>query len=347
MDIPIDHVLSELHKVQGAKVGQTHTFILCPFHHEKTPSGRIFHNPMRHNVGRFKCYGCGRTASWNEVAELLGLEPVGTQKDRPKELDVPKTNTALYEHALLPPKKPVKPVKDGETEYEDLFFDLNDYNATKVGLKDNLWRGYDIDFLRQVVKARILYSEEYERFYVWLPVHVNRRLKGYIKAQLVKPKSKKVPSYMNASGSWSLTHGLFPFDPAIKLMKSLGLKTVILVEGPRDALRLIRAGIPAMSMLGTHSWSNQKTRLLEFAGVERLVLFLDGDAAGKNATRFLRTGYRVATDTIKAINPLGDTFDLKIVRLWNARIPDDHPEPKLDPGNVPERFLNKLKRLLV
>ncbi len=102
-----------------------------------------------------------------------------------------------------------------------------------------------------------------------------------------------------------------------------------------------------MSMLGTQSWSNQKSRLLEFAGVTRLVLFLDGDDAGRNATRFLRTGFRLTTDEQPSITPLVEIFDLKVVRLWNAKIPKDHPEPKLDPGNVPDRFLTNLRRLLV
>jgi hypothetical protein len=325
-------------------MGQTHSFILCPFHGEKTASGRIFHNPLRHGIGRFKCYGCGRTARWNEVAELLGVDKWGDSKDRPAELDVPKTNTNLYKNSLLPVKTTSKS-EPGE-HVPDQFFDLDEYNSAKIGLKQNLWRGYPIDFLRKVIGVRILYSGKFERFYVWLPVFVNRRLKGHIKAQAHKPKSKKIPSYLNASGAWSLTHGLFPFDPAIKLMRELGISTLILVEGPRDALRLMQAGIPAMSMLGTQSWSNQKTRLLEFAGVHRLVLFLDGDDAGKNATRFLRTGYRLVSDPEVTIRPLGETFDLKIIRLWNAKIPEDHPEPKLDPGNVPDRFLNKLKRLL-
>jgi hypothetical protein len=277
----------------------------------------------------------------------LGIAKWGTGKDKPVELEVPKTNEAMYHNTLLPSKKVTS------RKGTDTFFDLDSYNASKIGLKRNMWRGYHIDFLRDQIGSKIVYSETltesgdtYGRFYIWLPVHVNRKLKGYIRAQTTKPTNKKFPSYLNAPGSWSLTHGLFPFDPAIRLMKSLGLTTIILVEGPRDALRLIQAGIPAMSMLGTQSWSDQKTRLLEFAGVTRLVLFLDGDEAGKNATRFLTTGYRVKTDTAAAIKPLGDTFELKVLRLWNVEVPPGHPESSLDPGNVPDIYLNKLTRLL-
>ncbi len=236
--VTIDHVLSELQKVPGAKIGQTHSFILCPFHHEKTPSGRIFHNPLRHNVGRFKCYGCGHTASWNELAKELGLETWNASpKDRPVERDVPKQNLTLYQNTLLPDPKGKKVAGDGEEDPPDHLFDLTGQNATKIGLKNRSWRGYDIDFLREEIGCKILYSGKFERFYMWLPVSVNRRIRGHIKAQLDKPKSKKIPSYLNQSGAWSLTHGLFPFDPTVRLMRQSGLSTVILVEGPRDSLR--------------------------------------------------------------------------------------------------------------
>src|SRR5690606_7832235 len=88
---------------------------------------------------------------------------------------------------------------------------------------------------------------------LWLPVKVNNQTKGYIKARLKKQEG--MTSYINAPGKWSLTYGLFPYDYAVDVMAQLDLSTMALVEGPRDALRLLSEGIPACAMLGTQSWS--------------------------------------------------------------------------------------------
>jgi DNA primase len=132
---------------------------------------------------------------------------------------------------------------------------------------------------------------------------------------------------------WSLTHGLFPFDTAVKLMQDKGLTTMVLVEGPRDALRLIQMGIPACSILGTHSWSDNKRRLLEFAGVTRLITMFDGDEAGYKAHLLVRENVQ-------------KTFDYSAVKLWKYPIPEGHPEDKLDPGNCPKPMLVRLKKQL-
>lgn len=338
MTVPIEHVLGELQKLSGAKHGSKFTMILCPYHGEKTPSGRILHDYSRNGIGRFKCYGCGASKSWNELAVTLGLEQAGKKLGLTAGGEAPKLNIDLHKNKLLPvPRKTLKAGSDDE----ELYFDLDEYNAKKAGIKDDTWRGFPIDFLSESIGAKILFK--WNKFYLWLPVRVNRKLKGYINAQIVKPKDKKVPSYINASGPWSLTHGLFPFDSAIKLMSSKDLSTVVLVEGPRDALRLLHAGIPAVCILGTQSWSDSKARLLEFAGVSTIILLMDGDEAGKRATRFLTTGKRELEQVNK---PLRDSFVVKIIRLWNISIPEGFPESSYDPGNMPDKFLSKLNKLL-
>ncbi len=63
---------------------------------------------------------------------------------------------------------------------------------------------------------------------------------------------------------------------------------------------------------------------------------LDGDDAGKKATRFLRTGKRTP-DAEQTITPLKDMFQLRVVKLWNLEVPEGDESP--DPGNLDESTL--------
>ena len=309
------------------KPGPNSTFILCPFHSEKTPSARVFHNN-----GFFKCYGCGASKPYSEWAHLLGLEKMG-KNGFPKSGDIPTTPEHRFLDALFSEKKSLTNQRELE------LLPLDDPLAKRIGLSRR-WRGFSIDFLDSI-GAKIAFDVDSRRHYVWLPVYVKTKLKGHILAQIKKPTSKEIPSYLNASGSWSLKYGLFPFDSAISLMREKNLSTIVVVEGPRDALRLLSLGYPAVSMLGTHSWTDVKSRTLEIAGVDQVVLMLDGDKAGRLATRFLKTGKRTPTAE-PTIKPLREFFKLRTVRLWNIDVSDDHSEDKYDPGNLPEDMLCKI-----
>jgi 5S rRNA maturation endonuclease (ribonuclease M5) len=210
-----------------------------------------------------------------------------------------------------------------------------------------VWRHIKTDLLmRFEAKQCKVWSEEYQAWgatMMYLPCHINGELVGYIKARLEKHDTK--PSYINASGKWSKTHGLFPFDYAVKVMKRKKSSTMILVEGPRDALRLLQMGIPAMCILGTQSFSQNKAKLLELAGITRVVLFFDGDEAGIKAT--------------EKVKPIVESMlAVRVLKLWSMKGSPwkkvkDAPKPKdaakklglslWDPGNVDKAILKKIK----
>jgi len=332
-----DIILGEISRIPGVKPKGRYSMILCPFHNEKTPSGRIRHDPSRPGFGSFKCYGCRKTASWNELAATLGLQQVGRSHVKITEADVPKTSTHRYEEEFFDEN-------DAPSIADLKFYPLQGKRAESLGVAKE-WRGFSSEFLAEFIEAKLSYHVDRDRYYVFLPVYIKGVLEGFINAQLFKPKTKDVPSYLNAPGIWSLKKGLFPFDSAIKLMKSKGLKSVVLVEGPRDALRLLRKGIPAMAILGTHSWSSTKSRCLEFSGVERLILMMDGDAAGKAATTLLKTGVD-SYGNKQDFKPLPQMFDIKTIKLWTL---DDEQgeEGKFDPGNCPEWVLDSIEESLL
>lgn len=333
-----DLVKSEISKLPSIKrSGSSYTFILCPYHQEKTPSGRILHHPDGRGMGNFKCYSCGQTASWNELARVLGLQTYGKAAARQDSLQVPKSNLDDYDSKFLGGLDPA---------HEDLkLYDLSNEKAIlRSGLNPtNKWRGFRLDFLKSL-DIKLAKVVDTGRYYLYLPITIRGDTKGYIKAQLQKPKNKEIPSYINSKGGWSLKYGLFPYDQAVALMKEKSLSTIVLVEGPRDALRLIRFSIPAVCIMGTHSWSKSKLRQLEFSGASRIVLMMDGDKAGRAATRLIQTGKDPNGNQRTA--RLDSIFTVKVVRLWNADKMSGSNETKYDPGNCPTDYLVKVKNLL-
>ncbi len=322
----LQFVLDQLAQYSGTKITQSgYTFVLCPFHAESTPSGRVFHGATTKSPGYFKCYGCSARGTWDDVAPKLGLKPFKHQKPADEFLNM----------SLLSAEIPVD--DDGFVQEE---MKLDELPEGKV------WRGIKTSLLTKLgaKKCRVKHPEHgWLKTKVYLPVFINKELRGYIKARLTK--SADYPSYINAKGSWSKTHGLFPFDFAISMAKRLRVRTIVLVEGPRDALRLLQLGIPAVCILGTQSWSDTKSKLLELAGITRIILMMDGDCAGIAATTMLDKALRAM-------------FKVTIFRLWAiADSPyhdfEDEDEPSKaakaagvslwDPGSVPLKVLEAVK----
>lgn len=252
----LQHVLSQLDSYSGTIKRQTESsFVLCPYHNERTASGRIFHSSSSKSPGFFRCYGCGRTAKWDEVAPLLGLKPL--QWSKPDE---------QFAAPLLR--------KRSDKDQENREMILEDLPDNKV------WRSIPTSFLREVGcrKGHFYYpdSDVHGKAWVYMPVLMNGELRGFSRGRTRKEKDK--PSYINSSGGWTKDYGLFPYDYA----KALASKKryVILVEGQRDALRLLMNGIPAVAIMGTQSWSERKSRMIELMGVDFAVLMMDGDDAG-------------------------------------------------------------------
>jgi len=214
--------------------------------------------------------------------------------------------------------------------------------------RGKIWREIKTNFLISIgAKFAFKYLEDYQRWsskFIWLPVYVGGDLKGYIKARLRKDPTGKMPSYLNKKGPWSKRTGLFPFDSAINLMNELDSSTMVLVEGPRDALRLLSYGIPCMALLGTTSWTMFKPELLELHGVKRVIVMMDGDDAGIKASKLI-------------IPDLKKLLEVKRIKLWDIEDSPYHEYRKLkteeekkayksnlwDPGNCPEWILDWIK----
>jgi len=308
----LSFVRSQLNAYSGPKKQLSDSvLVVCPYHADTDPSARIWHSDASKSPGYFRCYGCGKHAKWDEVAPLLGLQP----------FKAPKPQDEYTRDLNLKPLSEDSEEDDGKGELQI----IGDIPPKKV------WRNIPTSLLIDLggKMCNVYYSEsDYTtEHFIYLPVVVRKRLRGYIRARMKKVKDK--PSYLNSAGKWGHKYGLFPLDYAIALMQKLGLTTMVLVEGPRDALRLLKFGIPAVAILGTQSWSETKTKMLELSGVETVVLVFDADAAGKKATQMIKG----------AVNMMLNTKVFKIPESPEG-------EEDWDPGNCPVEVIHDLKRRL-
>jgi DNA primase len=290
----------------GAKRNGEWLLIRCPFHNDHNPSLSVRMTPPAQGV--FKCFSCGAKGGFKKLAEKLGLD-----------LNAAATPDLFPdEYAGM-----FQAVSDQDDEVVTTTYPLNARNAEKLGITKG-WRGFDLDFLRDVVRARVI-----NRYMLYFPVLMNGEEVGYVQARVAKQEG--YPSYLNKKGTWSKDKGLLLFDQALAIAKEHAgghgsSLTVILTEGPRDPMRLIRdAHLPAIAILGTQSWSEAKLRKLVLAGVENLILCMDGDDAGRQASEMIT----------ESSDGYVNIHDFKLYE-W---------EGEYDPGNMPVKLVNRLKKL--
>jgi 5S rRNA maturation endonuclease (ribonuclease M5) len=277
------------------------------------------------------------------LAETLGLRKYSNKK---KEAD-DYIDPAKYRKGLMDSEDEEGSEEGFEKDYADLeFFDF----------QTDEWRGVPTSFLDKL-GCKFAFKQWNDSFYVFMPVLIKGVMQGYVKAELEKPEPvqkwnpklrehymQTPPSYVNAPGKWSKEYGLLFYDYAVKLMESKGLSTLVLCEGPRDAIRLLRNGIPAIAVLGAGNWNEKKRYQLDRTKAENLILFMDGDDAGKAATKTIYKDVK-------------DYFSTKYMSLWKYAHPvlKKNGKPKKDadgkvimqdqwdPGNCPKRFIRQVK----
>lgn len=309
-------ILTEIDRIPGEKkYSGDNIFIVCPFHADTDPSASVYigHDKTRAPLGFMYCHGCGKKAHWNQLADKLGLTRIADHQFQDIYV-TPSTHPDLLAEELT------------LSQYLRREYPKNmivEYSATAE------WRGTSGKLLRRI-GCMSMYDAKRINTFIVLPIYVQGRLVGSITAR--KKRIPGQPSYFNSTGpvpNWSKRYGLFPYDYALRVASKYKRKPLILVEGPRDALRLLSYRIPAVAMLGVSSWSNTKRDLL-LAATSQIILMMDGDLAGQAATE------RLGEDLSRFIEP--DVYDLSITAEEEGR--------KIDPGNMPESIIEDLLRHL-
>lgn len=262
----------------------------CPQGHDRKSASLL----IRRADGAFICFGCGiKGRNWNHLQRYIpGIE--------------------LIPDAELP--------DDSDLAADVLRKRLaQDSNRVELPWDTEPWVGGYRHVRQQVLQrigARKWFDGINRCWRILLPITEERTLVNWTSRRLDESKEHR---YRNHPGI-SVKHQVFPFD----YVANMNPTTVVVVEGPYDALRLVNYGIPALAILGTKNWDFHKVGLISRVGfVGRVILALDNDTGG-NAAR------------------LGIAMDLKQV----FEVDHFFPPPELDPGDMPKQALDQLARLI-
>jgi len=302
-------MLTQVQRARPIKSTNQGVMIRCPFHPDKTPSLSInLVHGSKKPPGLWFCFGCGERGLWNKLAKKLGWPLVDeAAASRVSEFHGRKADPRLLS-------------TDNLHEETVRHFDLDFVEPWPV---DRKWRGFPGGYLN-AVGCELAVDTRRKVECALLPVSVGGEPVGYVKANLAKVRNEL--SYVNSPGTWSQKQGLLGYDLAAKLIAA-GATTVYVVEGPRDALRLLYYGVPAVAVLGAKVWSSAKRDLVLALGATHVVIFFDADTAGITATNMLRRSFAGFTQV---------TF-VNVKRL-EAQAVKDKLVPKgtkLDAANLP------------
>jgi hypothetical protein len=306
----VERQLALLGPQWGLKEQDEFSWIRCPYHNpnERTPSLRInlvdkVTDKGTFSVGSSKCYGCGIfVPSWKSLADKLQLDGMSPENSNDYGTIISDDlRRAVMDQKSIPPLDMSK---------------MLPWNPNED------WRTVSGATMK-AIGAKLMFDEnpKVERMMVYLPCIVNGEHIGGIKAN-IKKKGKR--NYFNTPGDWVKENGLYMFDYTKKMLRRGKLKTLMLVEGPRDTARSVQYQIPAVGILGTGNWSEGKAELILSLGVKRLIIGLDPDTPGKAAAAKVFAS-------------------LKNDIAWIKRYP--FPDG-VDPGNMDDKTAAKIRSLL-
>lgn len=302
MELDRDFIVDQLERVcPDTKMYPHDIAIVCPFkvHSNPKPSCMVHLSGHKTGVGVFHCWKCDAKGPWSKLAEALGLEY--------GENYVPQNPFNAKSRAIK------QRMADAQEQAESRFHDCMPLGVQPW--EHGSFRGLPEEFLIKV-GAKRYYDDKSECYRIVFPVkNKNGATIGSVARRT--DKNSFMP-WLNAPGYWA-RQALFPLH-----IMERPLTTVVLVEGPFDALRLCYLGIPTLSILGTSNWTMTKLSTLQGMGCKRLIICMDGDKAGRVAEA------QVFEDT-----------DGKIKRK-RFRLPINEENP-IDPGNMNDELVEALR----
>ena len=205
---------------------------------------------IRKADGAFNCFSCGcKGHDWKVLIAALGGD--------------------LPEEEMPDPFAILKAQLDGAVVHSS--------NSTQLPWGTTPWgqqhyRGLSPGFLRRL-QARHWYDDKDRCHRILFPIWQDKELMGWTARRLDNKKKRKYRNMTGLKSSWIL----YPLDFVLQHLRS---KTIVLVEGPMDALRLCHFRIPALAIMGTNNWRKRKSSMLLRWGIKRCIICTDGDAAG-------------------------------------------------------------------
>lgn len=262
---------------------------------------------LKDNILTGNCFGCGAKGLWNKLARKMNLRTVDERAVH---------QMTEFHGRNVDPK--LLTVENTEVRV----FREWDLDFVEPWPRDRKWRGFPGKYLN-AIDARLAVDTKHRSEVIVLPVYVGQENVGWVRGLLHKTKGQL--SYVSSKGEWVKTQGLLGYDLAAKLIAE-GTDVLFVVEGPRDALRLLYYGIPAVAVLGAQIWSSTKRDLLLALNTSRIVAWLDSDKAGIRATNMMRESFAGRTE-FRFVNAM------KL--LDRAQKDYGHEQSKVDPANTP------------
>lgn len=321
---PFDIILEVLERYGGRqKSAGDWTMVCCPFHEDGSPSMGVYmrrDDPFR-PLGTINCFGCTEgKGNWNKFARKIGETEIPDWEM--KEHSIGNIGGKNLDDELL---------GESGTTLRQLLKVMNAGEAQPWPEYIN-WRGIPGKVLA-AIDGMIITDDRNEDIAALFPVKVNGKVKGGVKAIYQKRYAKQL-GYVTSDGKWVANYGLFPYDFVRKKITEQSYDFVILVEGPRDALRLIKLGIPALAILGSQAFTKTKTKLIQSLGVQYVYALPDNDKAGTEMWKLLKANFQQHTGLI----------------LKRLKLPRDKDEEgkliKMDPFSAPVEVIKRLKTVL-
>ncbi len=327
------------------KAGRTHKG-LCLFHAEKTPSMIVDSDRQT-----FKCFGCGAGGDIFKFAQLKhgwsfpeALQELGRQagvevrKQTPEQRAQDDRRDVLrgllqsaadfYAQQLLNDHD-AQAVAALKYAREQRGFNDETIARFGIGYAPTGWQNA-LDHLKllgynegQIIETGMSVRNEqgrvYDRFRNRLMIAIRDergRVIGF-GARALDPEDN--PKYLNSPQTplFDKSRTLFALDVAKNAIRDS--ETVVIVEGYMDAIQAHQAGFTnVVAQMGTALTEMQLKQLARWA--KRIVLALDSDAAGQNATM---RSLEVARETLQADYSGRLSVDIRILQIPDAKDPDD------------------------
>ena len=317
------HILQEVYKLEG-NVRGTWFDLLCPFHDDTHPSCGV-----NLNTGFYKCFSCGAKG------DIISLGVKLLKRSRAQVEEVIKPNSlegraAVVQRKVMAYRHNGTPTREKEGPYPENLHHPSQYQDGPLtymrsrGFYQGTCEKWGVRFVHYThIKTPDKETEGFDiKDSIAIPIRDNRStLRGWV--------YRATPS----SFDWQPKYLLTPHVQLDSIWFGLNLychkKSIVIVEGPLDAMWLSQAGIPAIAMLGSQVTEHKINKLL---GFKELIIMADYDAAGRQATRQIG-------DLTKGIVPTK-------VALWPRKLVKEaqkNGKKSLDPQDIrSEAILRKM-----
>ena len=333
--------------VPGMKKAGRYYKACCPFHGEKTPSFVV--NP---DTQSWRCFGaCAdggdiftfaqKLHNWDfsEAIRELGLRAgVEVRQRTPQQQQAEERQDKLrgmlitvaqwyHEHLLSDDPYAQRALFYTQKERG---FTLETIKTFEIGYAPVGWNGM-LDELKKVgyseqdaVDAGLASSNDkgnvYDRFRnrLMIPIRDERgRVIGF-GARTLDPND--TPKYLNSPQSeiFDKSGTLFGLDVAKRAIRDSG--TAVIVEGYMDVIQAHQAGFQnVVAQMGT-AMTEAQLKLITPRYASKIIMALDADEAGQNATR---RSLEVAREALQADYTGKLQVDIRVLQIDDAKDPDD------------------------